>query len=110
MDIGTVLETLQEVDLSDFKPSLRVSLNQDDAIRMTEDKQFEIEFKSEYNEFTKRKQWLEMNLSKDYSFIWDQCAKSLQNKIVVRTDYVSHIKGNPSNLLKTIKQQVLELL
>jgi len=107
MDIGTVLETLQEVDLSEFQPSLRVSLNPDEVIRMAEDKQFEIEFKAEYDVFTKRKQALEMNLSKAYSFIWDQCAKSLQNKIEARTDYVSLIKGNPINLLKAIKQQVL---
>ena len=48
-----------------------------------------------------------MNLSKAYSFIWDQCAKSLQNKIEARSDYISIIKGNPINLLKAIKQQVL---
>jgi hypothetical protein len=58
-------------------------------------------------QFTKRKQALEMNLSKAYSCIWDQCAKSLQNKIEERKDYVSLIKGNPINLLKAIKQQVL---
>ena len=78
MDIGTVLENLQELDLNEYKPSLSVSLNHDEIIRMAEDKQFEIEFKSEYDVFTKRKQALEMNLSKAYSFIWDQCAKSLQ--------------------------------
>ena len=107
MDIGTVLESLQELDLNEYKPSLSVSLNHDEIIRMAEDKQFEIEFKSEYDVFTKRKQALEMNLSKAYSFIWDQCAKSLQNKIEARSDYISIIKGNPINLLKAIKQQVL---
>jgi hypothetical protein len=47
--IGTVLETLQEVDLNEFKPSLTVSLNQDEVIRMAEDKQFEMKLKAECN-------------------------------------------------------------
>jgi hypothetical protein len=81
MDIGTVLETLEVLDLNKFKPSLEVSLSSDEVIRIAEDKQFEIEFKAEYDAFTKRKQALEMNFSKAYSFIWDQCAKSLQNKL-----------------------------
>jgi hypothetical protein len=48
-----------------------------------------------------------MNISKAYSFIWDQCAKSLKNKIETRTDYLTIIQGNPISLLKAIKQQVL---
>jgi hypothetical protein len=66
-----------------------------------------MEFKVEYDAFTKRKEALEMNLSKAYSFIWDQCAKLLQNKIKAKTDYVSLNKGTPINLLKAIKQQVM---
>jgi hypothetical protein len=37
MDIGTVQETLQELDLNKYKPSLSVSLNKDEIIRMAED-------------------------------------------------------------------------
>jgi hypothetical protein len=57
-----------------------------------------------WNDFSKA---LEMHLFKAYSFIWDQCAKSLQSMIEARTDYLSLIKGNPINFLKAIKQQVL---
>jgi exo-beta-1,3-glucanase (GH17 family) len=63
MDIGTVLETLQEIDLNLYKPSLGVSLSAEEGIRMAEDRQFEIESKAEYDAFTKRKQALEMNMS-----------------------------------------------
>jgi hypothetical protein len=80
MDIGTVLKTLPEVILNEFKPSLSVSLNQDEFIRMARDKQFEMEFKAEYDAFTKRKQALVMNLSNTYSYNWDQCATLLQGK------------------------------
>jgi len=104
MDIGMVLETLQEVDLNEYKPSMNVSLSADEAVRIAEEKQFEIEFRSEFDAFTKRKQALEMNMPKAYSFLWDQCARSLQNKIEARTDFYSVIKGNPIQLLKVIKQ------
>jgi hypothetical protein len=107
MDIGTVLETLQEIDSNLYKPSLGVSLSAEEGIRMAEDRQYEIEFKAEYDAFTKRMQALEMNMSKAYSFLRDQCARSLQNKIVARADFISIIKGNPIHLLKAIKQHVL---
>jgi hypothetical protein len=68
MDIGTVLETLQEIDLNLCKSSLSVSLSAEESIRMAEDRQYEIEFKTAYDVFTKRKQALEMNMSKAYSF------------------------------------------
>ena len=86
-DIGTVLETLQELDLNQYKPSLSISLSVDEGVKMAEDKQFEIEFKAEFEAFTKRKQAMETNLTKAYAFLWDQCARSLQNKIEARTDF-----------------------
>ena len=106
-DIGTVLETLEEFDLNQFKPSLSISLSVDEGVKIAEDKQFEIEFKAEFDAFTKRKQAMEMNIPKSYAFLWDQCAKSLQNKIEARADFLLDIKGNPINLLKAIKQHAL---
>ena len=106
-DIGTVLETLQELDLNQYKPSLSISLSVDEGVKMAEDKQFEIEFKAEFEAFTKRKQAMETNLTKAYAFLWDQCARSLQNKIEARADFLSDIKGNPIELLKAIKQHAL---
>jgi hypothetical protein len=50
---------------------------------------------------------MEMNIPKAYAFLWDQCAKSLHNKIEVRADFLLDIKGNPINLLKVIKQHAL---
>jgi hypothetical protein len=58
MDIRTVLETLQEVDLSEYKPSMSVSLSIDEAARIAEEQLIEIEFRAELDAFTKRKQAL----------------------------------------------------
>jgi hypothetical protein len=55
----------------------------------------------------KCKQALEMNMSKAYAFLWEQCARAMQNEIEARTDYESSIKNNPIELLKAIKQHAL---
>jgi hypothetical protein len=106
MDIRSVLEGLDVLDLNKFKPSLELSLSSDEVIRIAENKQFEIEIKAEYDAFTNKKQALKVSFSKAYLFNWDQCAKSLQNKLEAGT-YFSMIKGNAMNLLKAIKQQVM---
>jgi hypothetical protein len=54
--------------------------------KMANDKQFEIEFREEFDEFTQLKQALEMSMSRAYSFLSDQCAKSLLNQIEASTD------------------------
>ena len=106
-DIGTVLETLQEYYLNQFKPSLSISLSVDEGVKIAEDKQFEIDFKAEFDAFTKRKQAMELNIPNAYAFLWDQCAKLLQNKIETRADFLLDIRRNSINLLKVIKQHAL---
>ena len=44
-DIATALETLQDIDVKDWKPRIETSVELDDQIRMTEQKQFDMEFK-----------------------------------------------------------------
>ena len=106
-DIATALEKLEEFDVSPYKPSLYISTRTVAAEKAAQDKQFEIEFKAEYDAFMKRKQALETNMSKAYAFLWDQCSKGMQNKVEARSDFVSDIKDNPIELLKAIKQHAL---
>jgi hypothetical protein len=106
-DIGTALEELEEYDIGKHKSMLYVSYSEDAATKEYQDKQFEMEFKAKYDVFMKRKQALEFNMSKAYSFLWSQCAKGMQSKIEALSDYNSKIKGNPIELLKTIKQHAL---
>jgi hypothetical protein len=70
---------------------MQLSLNTDDIIKEAADKQFEIEFDSEYNAYMKCKQSLEVNMTEVYAFIWKQCAKSMQNKIKAQTELATKI-------------------
>lgn len=112
-DIGTELETYEEFDLSKYRPTLKVSNDQDEAKRESENKQYEIEFKAEFDAFMKRKQSLETNKTKAYAFLWEQCSKAMQNKIEARSNYDKvdtdniMIKGHPIHLLKAIKEHAL---
>ena len=103
-DIGTVLETLEEFDITKFKPVLYYSYNDDKEAKDSENRQFEMEFKAEYDAYMRRKQSLETNMSKAYAFLWEQCSKGMQSKIEARSDFNSEVKGNPIELLKAIKQ------
>ena len=112
-DIGTALENYEEFDISVHKPTLQTSNSTDDDIKTAENKQFEIEFKAEFDAFMKRKQSLETNMSKAYAFLWEQCAKAMQNKIEARSNYDKKdssgdmIKNHPINLLLAIKEHAL---
>jgi hypothetical protein len=56
------------MDLNLCKLSLSVSLSAEEGIRMAQDRKFEIEFKVEYDAFTKQMPALVMNISNAYSF------------------------------------------
>ena len=69
-------------------------------------RQFEIEFKSDYDTYRKRVQVYENNLTKAYALLWERCAKAMKNKIEARSDYDA-IRNNPIALLKAIKEHAL---
>ncbi|KAI2512472.1 hypothetical protein MHU86_203 [Fragilaria crotonensis] len=105
-DIGSALEKLEAIDTTVWKPSMQVSGKTDEEIRAIENKQYEIEFKSDYDTYRKRMQVYENNLTKAYALLWERCAKAMKNKIEARSDY-DKIKNNPILLLKAIKEHAL---
>ena len=106
-DVSTSLETLQEFDIMKEKPVLYYSYNEDKDTKECENRQFEMEFKAEYDAFMRRKQALENNKTKAYAFLWEQCTKGMQSKLEARSDYTTDVKGNPIEFLKAIKQHAL---
>jgi hypothetical protein len=48
---------------------MQLNLNPDDAMKEAADRQYEIEFKAEYDAYMKHKQLLEVNMKKAYAFI-----------------------------------------
>ena len=108
IDIGTALESPESVySVDQHKPVLQVSKDPDADIKEAANKQFEIEFKEDYGAFTKRKQSYELNMTKAYAFLWEQCAKGMQSKIEAGETFISKVKNNPLELLIIIKQHAL---
>jgi hypothetical protein len=57
-DVVTALENLQGFDLNPFKPSLQASTSADDVINTTEDEQYKMEIKADFNALcVKSKHW-----------------------------------------------------
>jgi hypothetical protein len=46
-------------------------------------------------------------MGKAYSFLWDQSAKAMQSKVEGNAEFESKIKGDPIELLKTVKSYAL---
>ena len=63
--------------MDQHNPFLQFSMDQDEDINKAENRQFEIELKEEYGAFMKRKQNYEVNTTKAYAFLWEQCAKGM---------------------------------
>ena len=74
------MEWLKEVDINQHRPSLAISLSQDEGGKHAEDEQFKIEFKAEYDAFMKRRQALEVNMTKPTHF----CGVSVLNQFKTR--------------------------
>ena len=106
-DIAESLSTLEDVDLSVYKPKLQVSSSKDDRKREAEDKQYEIEFKEKFAQYMRREEAFSKNQSKAFAFLIDHCSKGMKEKIQSRSDYITKIKNKPQELLKAIKQHAL---
>jgi hypothetical protein len=106
-DVGTALERKGEFNIEEYKPKLTVSTNEDERDRISEDRQFEIEFKAKFDAYMKQEQALETNMTKAYTFLWSQCSKSMQNKVKGQSDFSSEIKGDWIKLKIAIYQHLL---
>ncbi len=106
-DIAEALRTLLPQDTELWKPVLGFSNDANEVVAKQEDRQNEIEFKANLDEFMKRKRMYENNLFKAYALIWERCAKAMQNKISSRSSFESKIYNDPIELLMAIKEHAL---
>ena len=106
-DIAESLRTLSLCDVEEWKPKLTTSKSDNDNIAKIENRQFEIEFKAKLDESMKRTTTYEQNIYKAYAFLWEKCAKNMQNKISSRRDFEDTIYNDPIALLKAIKEHSL---
>eukprot|EP00978_Attheya_sp_CCMP212_P016785 scaffold44262_cov52-Attheya_sp.AAC.7 len=105
-DIRTVLKMLDPMDKLKSKPKLAVSKASDPSDKVQEQKQFDMEFNADYEEFRKRIRTYNNNLTKSYVLIWERCTKAMQNKIQLRMD-LDTIENDPIELLKAVKEHSL---
>ena len=106
-DIATALEAEQELDLDKAKPKMQVSTKIDPDEKSAESEQFGMEFKIDYQNWTKRSDIYESNKIKVYALLWEQSAEGMQNKIESRTKFEIEIFKNPIKLIKALKEHVL---
>ncbi len=86
---------------------MTVSIATDNTIRAAETWQYEIKFQADYDSYKKRVQMYENNESKAYALSWERCTKGMKKKVEGRTEFKSKIENNPIELLKAIKEHVL---
>jgi hypothetical protein len=94
-DIGEALETRQEVDFDAYRPTLRMSVLQDDIARDKEDTEFDKIFEAQVRVYIEREAMYQSNKKKAIALIYEQCHKTLQGKLKARANYETNIKGNP---------------
>ena len=105
-DIAEASETLEELDFTTSKPTLKKSIETDADLKKTEEKQFEYEFKDDYAEYRKRILTYNDNKVKAYALLWERCSKGMKNKLESRKDFDTFNK-NPLLLLQAIKEHAL---
>jgi hypothetical protein len=103
---------LEYPDPDSWRPTMWQSMHpgnadsDDEAQRAFKNKQFEIKFKSEFDDFCIRRWTLDNNKPKAYAFLWEHCTKGMKNKIKSHTNYAT-IQQDPVKLLKAIKEHAL---
>jgi len=87
-----------------WKVKLKISDAADPAVREYENKQYEMEFKLDYEDYRERVKAYKLNQSKAYALLWERCTKPMKHKIKGRKNFIKTILNNPINLLKAIKE------
>ncbi len=80
-DIAEALRKMESPDTNKWKPVLQMSKDTDDEVKKREYRQYELDYKADYDEYMKRKRTLEENSYKAYAEVWARCNKAMQLKI-----------------------------
>ena len=90
-DAGMELEELQPYHIDPHHLTLRTSTSTDLEAKEAKNKQYKIECKADIAGFMKRKQALEVNISKAYAFLWEPCAKGMESNVESHMDFNSKV-------------------
>jgi hypothetical protein len=107
-DVAEAPRTLTPEDTELWKPALQFSTATEDTKSKQENRQHELEYKANLDEFMRRKRSYDDNLFKAYALIWERCAKAMQNKIMARSNFeAAEIYNDPIKLLNAVKEHAL---
>jgi hypothetical protein len=84
--------------------SIKFSESDNSYIRDQENKQYEMKFCSDYEEYKRRVNHFNNNPIKAYAMIRERYTKGMKQKVEARTGFQSKIEDNPIELLKAIKE------
>lgn len=104
LDISESLRLLTIYDVNAWRPTLIISAATDKTVKARENKENEMIYKSEVEEWGKRKRYYETNLVNAYALIWQRCTKGLKDRIERRPDFKASIYNRPTALLQAIKE------
>jgi hypothetical protein len=105
--IATALKELTDLDTNLWAPMMKTSSSTDADVRAVETKQFEIQYTTQYNKYEDHCHAYRDNKVKAYGLLWERCTKVMKNKIKARSDFEVNILNNPIELLKAIKEHLL---
>ena len=89
---------------------LTLSMESIPDLKAAQDEQIKMEYKAKLDKAMKCKRTYEQNLVKAYALLWERCAKAMQNCINARKEYESKIYSDPMELLRAIKEHLLNYL
>ena len=79
-NIVTALQKLLPINLQIYEPNMK-STDTDPDVKATESKQFKIEFKVNYDLFSKCKETYQNNETKAYALLWEHSTKGMKSKV-----------------------------
>ena len=106
-DIAEALRRMENPDTDTRKPSLQISTSTDADENKREGRQYELDYKAEYDEYMKRKRTFEENTYKAYAEIWARCNKAMRSRVESRKDYEKEVYNVPIKLIEAIKEHAL---
>ena len=103
LDIVISLQKEEYIDLQAMKPKRQLSEETNANTRRTEQEGFDMEYKSDYEEWKKRMRIFESNKSKAYALIYERCNTTMQHRVEEHPEFENKIRNDPIELLKAIK-------
>jgi hypothetical protein len=78
-NVAVSLQKLQEIDMDEWAPPLKVSNAADETTRATKNCQYDVLYNAKVDAMIQRKKNYQNNLYKAYALLWERCAKAMQS-------------------------------